>query len=582
MRSVIKSIRNPFRSLAAVILILVGLCIILPVISLIRLIYARSVTQFEQSLIKASVTETSSYARLLEQDLDSIRLQTIDILTNRLLSVLPLRFEAGTQSTRFALELQTVQSHLQAVQNSYNIIDSMTLYYPKQNRQITQASQSPYSNRQKEQLTDILSESNQTGIWISSDRLAFWSASPFNNRSRYENTNAIVVTMITSGKVSKYLTQYKGIGSDSHFALAMEEESKVFASTSNTFYHLKLPEYASSNYSIIKINGINYLLSQAPLGDLKMTLYQLTPFNQISAPLHEYKRAMLLFSGILLFSAITFTLLLYLMIYKPISHARHIFSRMETGELGVQMGSAWYSEFQNMYRQFDSMSAYLQHLIEQEYELRLLNSKAQLKQLQYQISPHFLYNTYFILRGLMQEEEYEKALLLSDVIGRYLKYITASDQDIATLGEELEHAAAYAQIQQIRFARRVSIYFSDCSAEWQKLMIPRLVIQPLIENAFDHGVRDKITGGLIQIGFAYAEGSLTVTVEDNGESLTEESLQKLSEMLLKKDLSVQDGVALYNIHKRLTLMYPAGSGLAVSRSSLGGLRCTLKIIFDGG
>lgn len=211
--------------------------------------------------------------------------------------------------------------------------------------------------------------------------------------------------------------------------------------------------------------------------------------------------------------------------------------------------------------------------------MHLLNMKAQMKQLQYQISPHFLYNTYFLLRGLLQEEEFEKASQLSDIIGRYLKYITVSGSDAVTLGKELEHAMAYTQIQQFRFSKRVSIHFPDCPNEWKNLLIPSLIIQPLIENAFEHGILDKMNGGLIQVGIVYLKENLTISVEDNGESLTDEKLEELIEMISNKETPLTGSVALNNIHKRIIMSCKTGSGLFLSRSPLGGLCCTIRIIY---
>ena len=233
-----------------------------------------------------------------------------------------------------------------------------------------------------------------------------------------------------------------------------------------------------------------------------------------------------------------------------------------------------------MYNQFDSMSKRIQHLIEQEYELRLLNTKAQMKSLQYQISPHFLYNTYFTLCGLLQEEDYDGAEQMSGIIGKYLKYITVSTDETATLEAELEHALAYAQIQQIRFSRRVTVLFADCPPQLSRISVPRLIVQPLIENAFEHGVRDMLEGGVIQVAVSGSTEELCICVEDNGTNMPEEKVQELQELLQHKETMSGDSVALINIHRRLKMQYGEGSGLFVSRSELGGLRCEVKIFTE--
>ena len=576
-----KSVKNPFHSLK-VVMLLVFLCFMLLMSGLVRIIYNRSAERFEETLIQTIQTETRSYANSLEQELQAIHMQTYSVLSDSSVSSLSVRFEVETQSTSFALRLSTVQSHIQAIQNGHNIIDSMEIYYPQISRKVTNNSQMLYT--EEECIKSIISQSSGTNVWNDSGQIVYWNASPRNRNASYETMKVIIVSVISADGVRNYLNQYKDNELGASFAVFRDggEGNSFFVSTSSS---LELDDISAlgqrDGYSVMETEEGKYLLTWLNMED-DLVFYQFTPFNQVLEPMDEYKNSIGLLQGILVGVVIVFTLLLYRMIYRPIAHARQTFLRMKNEGFGVLMGKTWYREFQGMYSQFDSMSKHIQQLIEQEYELHRLNSKAQMKQLQYQISPHFLYNTYFTLQGLLQEEEYEKAIKLSDVIGRYLRYITISDDEDAPLMVELEHAQAYAQIQEMRFEKRISIRFVEVPKELRNLKIPRLVLQPLVENAFDHGVRDKLNGGFIQVRVSGIPGGISVCVEDNGDSLTEEKLMELSSMLSQKNPGSGDSIALFNIHRRLVLRYGEESGLFVSRSQLGGLRCELRIVFAGG
>jgi two-component system sensor histidine kinase YesM len=195
--------------------------------------------------------------------------------------------------------------------------------------------------------------------------------------------------------------------------------------------------------------------------------------------------------------------------------------------------------------------------------------------LQYQINPHFLYNTYFILCSLLQEDEVEQATMLADTTGRFLRYITNSTKEQATLREEIEHAQVYAQIQQMRYSNRVQLSFGRCPEWFMDLAVPRLILQPLIENAFEHGMKQCVGRGAIRIGFEGESDRVIISVEDSGEGLTDELLVHLKEILSSDQYSPNESIALYNIHRRLHLTYGHGSGLHISRSGLGGLCCSL-------
>lgn len=563
--------------MSVVMLLLVTFCIIFPIISLLSIVYVRSIRQMEEMMTQRILAETASYAEILEQELQAIRLQNYNVLSDRTVTTLPVWFEREAQDSYFVLRLQAVQASLDAIIYGHDIIENVTIYYPRISRKVTSTSQSTYEE-EKEGVEKIISQTEETKVWADAEHIVFWASSSFGDQTAYEDMNVVILTVLSKYGLESYLDRLVG-DTGNGFALSAGgwDYGGFFVSTGSGLSADILPQEPDGDgHLMVELQGNSFLLSWAEV-DGEMTFYQLSPFDRIQEPLRGWYQARIFFIFLLLCLLLLFTAAFYLMIQRPINHAKNTFMRMEKGELGVQMGSSWYVEFQNMYSQFDSMSRRIQDLVEREYELRLLNYRAQMKQLQHQINPHFLYNTYFVLRGLLQEEEYDQALQMSDVIGRYLKYITLSDRGEATLEEEVEHAKAYAQIQQIRFSKRVKICFAECPEKIAKRRVPKLIIQPLLENAFDHAIKDKLSGGFIRVRYICEPQLAHIYVEDNGEKLTDDMLAGLSQMLSSREPLLGESVALLNIHKRLVLMYGEGSGLFVSRSELGGLCCELVI-----
>ena len=147
------------------------------------------------------------------------------------------------------------------------------------------------------------------------------------------------------------------------------------------------------------------------------------------------------------------------------------------------------------------------------------------------------------------------------------------------LREELEHAAAYMEIQKMRFGAhletRMEPYPESCAGK----LVPRIIVQPLIENAFEHGIRDMKDTGIIAVSFACDAQQLSIFVDDNGPNVSDELLERTQAILDAEDYAPQsDSVALSNIHRRIRMLFEPGSGLYISHSPLGGFRSEIRMI----
>ena len=257
------------------------------------------------------------------------------------------------------------------------------------------------------------------------------------------------------------------------------------------------------------------------------------------------------------------------------------FAQVEKGTLDIELKYKIDDEFGYLYKRFNSMCRRLAALIEQIYEQKIRAQNAELKQLQYQINPHFLYNSLFILYRMAKMNEIEGILKLSQHLGGYYQFVTKSASDEVTLGAEIKHAMDYIQIQSIRYANRIKVEFPDVPEEMQSLIITRLILQPLIENSYNHGLSNKLSGGILKVNIVRDEEVLKIIVEDNGETMNEETLDKMKTALASVDHIEEDG-GLLNIHRRLIIRYGPESGLFLSIGAMGGLCVEMRITLKGG
>ncbi|MCX7657034.1 MAG: histidine kinase, partial [Treponemataceae bacterium] len=161
---------------------------------------------------------------------------------------------------------------------------------------------------------------------------------------------------------------------------------------------------------------------------------------------------------------------------------------MEEGDLKTRIEYERKDEFGYLFHSFNRMVDKLDELVNQVYVAKILAQKAELKQLQAQINPHFLYNSFFTLQRTIIGEDIDKAALYAEKLGSYFKYITRNRQEEVALEKEVEHARIFTDIQSMRFSRRIKIEFGCLPEECRDWIVPRLILQPLLENAFEHGL----------------------------------------------------------------------------------------------
>ena len=284
----------------------------------------------------------------------------------------------------------------------------------------------------------------------------------------------------------------------------------------------------------------------------------------------------------LIILAITVSFILYTqrLIHTPMQHLLVAFNRVKKGNFQEHIEEKNNSEFAYLYEGFNEMEDRIQDLIQEVYEQKELKQRAELKQLQEQINPHFLYNSLFSIRSKIYREEYESAEELTELLGRYFRYLTRNAQDYVELSQEVDHAYCYARIQASRFAARMEIRLAELPEEMQKLKVPRLIIQPLLENALEYGLGDKEENGLLAVSYEEKDGRFYIHLEDNG-SVTEEVLEKMRESLQKGANEKGEVTGMINIHRRLQLYYGGMAGLEIKRSVFGGTCVTICLEGEG-
>ena len=179
--------------------------------------------------------------------------------------------------------------------------------------------------------------------------------------------------------------------------------------------------------------------------------------------------------------------------------------------------------------------------------------RAELRQLQMQINPHFFYNTLFMVYRMAQAEGNEEIAQVCLNLSNYYRYITKMPEHDVKLGHEISHIHHYLEIQKIRFSARLTVEMDELPPELENEEIPPLMLQPIVENAFVHGMKDKTSGGYVAIRYEYGDTWYRVIVSDNSGHMNDEAVCELDRRLRCGEMA--ESSALQNLRRRMELRY---------------------------
>lgn len=327
---------------------------------------------------------------------------------------------------------------------------------------------------------------------------------------------------------------------------------------------------------INKVNGKSYFIAHNFISSLNLSLIMYVNQNEIIRPLSQFNTLLYISFLIAIAVMILYSYSVNLMIHRPLSKLVKTFRMVETDNLDLVIEPKRKDEFHYIFHSFNRMASRLKRSIEENYEQKIALQHSQLKQLQSQINPHFLYNSFFNIYMMCKVGDSESAAELSQKLGSYYQYITRSGSDEVPFFKEYQHALDYCEIQCIRFSNRISYEYEEVSALSNTLLVPRLIIQPIVENVFEHAFEDGAPHGVVYIGADCGKDIISITVEDNGTLLKDEDIEELQRKL-NMGLKHVEKTGLINVNNRLHLKYGPGSGLFVSRSKYGGLKAELII-----
>lgn len=237
----------------------------------------------------------------------------------------------------------------------------------------------------------------------------------------------------------------------------------------------------------------------------------------------------------------------------------------------VEEGSQ--KEVASLSKSFNLMMVRIKELMDRIIVEQNAQRESELKALQSQINPHFLYNTLDSIVWLIENDKNTEASQMVVALAKLFRISISRGRNIITIKDELEHARSYLIIQRFRYSDSFKYEF-DIDEEVLEYTTMKLILQPLIENAIYHGLKNIIDEGFIKIGAHREQDNVVFTVTDNGYGLKEEKIEQLYTNF--KNPHLNDGVGLKNVYLRLVLYYGKAADLRIESELDEGT--TIKII----
>lgn len=280
--------------------------------------------------------------------------------------------------------------------------------------------------------------------------------------------------------------------------------------------------------------------------------------NELVSNKNEIQNSYILWGFFCLIVAILFSVILSLNISRPVKRLESSMRQVENGNFDIKVDVESSNEIGELSRAFNIMIAKIKELMQQNIYEQELKRKSELKALQAQINPHFLYNTLDSIVWMAEGKKSEEVVLMASSLAKLFRISISKGEEIIPLRSEIEHIRSYLTIQKMRYKDKLDFEIDVDENIFDKKTL-KIILQPLVENSIYHGIKNKLGTGIIRIKGKRAGDRVLLQVVDNGVGMTPEKLAQIFEK--SGESSNGSGVGVRNVNERIKLYFGDEYGL---------------------
>lgn len=559
-------------------LIIIFLLIMTPIFLLGVYMYNWSIQSTHEDIAKSMQSQITSYLSDLENEIERMKLLQYGVIEDSDLNKLAILSSAMHVIEQME-RINTLWNRLYAIHNSSSLIKNVNAHIYPISKTISSTRGAELLDIDRYQALQSATQLHGARIVEVNNQLLLSAMKPLGTNREFPLY--IIEIELDPIEIRKSLRKLNTNENSATLLVSQAgmivEGDAVFRKIDTSSLLEKTDEVMKqASFGSVDIGEKKYYLTAASSDYLDVKIVHYIPETEILDPFHKIMTFAWIFIVAVLAITGIYAFFTYRFIHRPLLTLVKSFRKLESGDLHLSIAHKSNDEFRYIYGRFNQMVVNLRTLIDQAYKQKIMAQRAELKQLQSQINPHFLYNSFFTLNTMAQTGDLDGIEEFTEQLGGYFQFVTRNASDEVPLQQEIQHARLYTEIQSHRFADRIHIDFAELPRELESFLVPRLIVQPIIENAFEHSLERMLKDGQIVVRFQEDDEEIRIIVEDNGEDLTDEALNRISATLQHYD-GMQETTGIVNIHRRIIMTYGEGSGLQVMRSNLGGLKVVLRL-----
>jgi len=558
--------------------ILLIVVLMTPVISLYAFSHRQSTRLVEEQITIANRNRLAVFMQQIEQTMDQVSLYSHLIsqdpdFASLAGNVLP------KDGYEYALLLDSLQRKLSLFGTSTAWMNRIVLYFPQSKHAISSYSLIPYEERSLPVTAAPEWSFREVDVnGLAKPAFTRYFVEPSSAAADVRQASVVVEVNLMADNIVSLLDSFKTKGNNDPFLYRSAEAYLPNRTADDALIRRLIAALPASGfdggrgYAEVSIDGQRYLAYGLASPKLGWTLIDYVPLDTILAPVTASRNLFYATAGLLVAMGAAAAFLLYTQVQVPIRRLDEGARRLEAGDWSARIDNVKAREFAQLFRQFNRMAARIQHLIEKVYREELLRKEAVMKQLQSQINPHFLYNSLAYIVSMAQMNRTEPVVSMAYSLADYYRYSTRNETLEATVRDELDFVVSYIEIMNMQLRK---IRFAvDVPESLESLEMPKLLLQPLVENAIVHGLEPKPGPGSIRIAGEETADRIRFVVEDDGVGLADEALAALNEAV-RRPVAAGDGRGLWNVAQRIAHRFGPDARLYAEASDAGGVKVTI-------
>lgn len=537
------------------------------------ILYLYSTSSLKESLMQASKIQMEYSKTLLGQKIKEIEIEADGILNSDDLKTLHLTLMEEYDAYRYVTDVNQMKEYLRWRQKSNVGMAQFILYWPESRRVITTATLDTVKDAMLELVGDNQWFIYGNEVYFARQYVTDWDDTddePYliirMERDYLYKLKTMASGMDRGGTMLLYSQNkrlFSGSETEKELIRSMGEGRGGGSAGGEFAYELSI---GRERYQIIRSGAVKNGLELVSYYPLKTMMRPVTNITRITGGLLT----------LLLLIGLIFMILYYSNIFLQLRILTGKLKQVEGGDFTAQITELPNNEFAYVFGQFNRMVARIGQLIESSLKEQRLRNQAELRQLQLQINPHFLYNSlsYIVTVANQPEAVTEMAVHLSN----YYRHCT-KNKSITTIAEEISYAKAYLAVTAMR---KDIEYTIEASKDLYGRKIIPLILQPVIENAIEHAIEERENARHIYVKvYEPGSGILRFEVSDDGNGMTEKEIGALMARISRKKREEEESIGLWNVNQRLINYYDESAGLRFGKSIWGGLMVSFTILPEG-